>query len=102
MVWGMDALTLSSFVNYIGGVEDVQITPSRDVSAMTTLDLTARYEVPDGPSLFRNIELMLSVQNVFDAQPDTIYTSSTIFHPCDSTHYSPVGRFVRLGISRHW
>jgi outer membrane receptor protein involved in Fe transport len=102
VVWGLDALTLSSFVNYVGGVQDVQITPSRDVSSMTTLDLTARYQVPDGPSLFRNIELMLSMQNVFDAQPDSIYTSSSIFHPYDSTNYSPVGRFVRFGISRHW
>lgn len=95
-VWTSPKLTVSSFVNYIGGVTDVRVSPPIDVGSMTTLDLATRYKVAMG------IELDLSIQNVFDAQPSAISKTRTDEHPFDSTNYTPFGRFISIGVTKKW
>lgn len=102
VAWNTGALTLTSFLNYIGSVEDVRSEPVTGVGSMTTLDLTARYTIEQGPSLFRNVELSLSLQNLLNDKPDLIRSTRVYEAPYDSTNYSPVGRFVSIGISKKW
>jgi outer membrane receptor protein involved in Fe transport len=83
-------------VNYICGVTDVRVSPPIDVGSMTTLDLATRYKVGMG------IELDLSIQNVFDAQPSAISKTRTDEHPFDSTNYTPFGRFISIGVTKKW
>jgi outer membrane receptor protein involved in Fe transport len=49
-----------------------------------------------------NLELSLSVQNLFNAKPQTIRTTLLSDAPFDSTNSSPVGRFVALRIAKQW
>ncbi len=100
--WSGGPLTLTANGNYTGGVGDVRITPAVRVGAMTTFDLTARYRVEAASSTLRGIEVTLSVQNLFNAQPDPIVTSIPYDTPYDSTNYSPVGRLIAFGLTKKW
>lgn len=101
-VWTDDGLTLAAHVNHIGGVDDVRRTPPDRIEGMTTVDLTARYQNESGPPLLRGLELFASVQNLLDEEPDLLAATSFIEHPYDTSNYSPVGRFVTFGITKHW
>lgn len=94
--------TLSSFVNYTGGVSDERSTTPVRIGSMTTVDLTARYRFEEGSALLRGLDLSLSLQNIFNAMPSAITTTIVYQPPYDSTNYSPVGRFVSFSISKRW
>lgn len=100
--WEMGRLSLSSYVNYIDGVEDTRYTPRPQVSSMTTVDATGNYLFADLPGLLRNLELTLTVQNLFNAKPDRIRQVFEYDTPYDSTNYSPFGRFISLAVTKHW
>lgn len=100
--WTRGGLTLTGAADVIGGVEDRRSEPAAKVDGMTSFDLTARYRLPDGPSLLRGLDLVLSVQNIFNAKPDRIATTLPFDAPYDSTNYSPIGRFVSLAVAKRW
>lgn len=102
VAWDQGALTLTSYVNYIGGVSDTRRSPAVHVGSMTTLDLTARYRVENGPRAFNNMELILTAQNILNDKPSIIRTSVPYSTPYDSTNYSAIGRFVSFTISKRW
>lgn len=99
--WDGGGWGVTGYVNYSGGVEDVRFTPAPDITAMTTLDLSARYKTPS-KGVLGNLELSVSVLNLFNARPQMIRTTLLSDAPYDSTNYSPVGRFVALRIARKW
>lgn len=99
--WTGGALTLAANANYTGRVSDVRSTPAVPLSAMTTLDLTARYRAASGSPL-AGLEFDLSVQNLFNAKPDPIATTYPYDTPYDSTNYAPIGRLIAVGVSRKW
>ncbi|SEH14013.1 Outer membrane receptor for ferrienterochelin and colicins [Sphingopyxis sp. YR583] len=94
--------TLSSFVNYTGGVSDARTATSLAIDGMTTVDLIARYRFEEGASLLRGLDLSLSLENMFNTKPSAIATTIVYQPPYDSTNYSPVGRFVSFSISKRW
>jgi outer membrane receptor protein involved in Fe transport len=90
-------------MNYLGSLSDTRSTPALRIPSQTTFDLTLRYRTPDGgPTLLRGLDLSLSVQNLFDAAPPPIATSSVTDTPYDSTSYSAIGRFVSITVGKKW
>ena len=100
--WSGRGLTVTGAGTYVGGIDDPRIAPTTGIGAMTTFDLTARYKTSPGRSIFAGLDLTLSVQNIFNAQPDRIRTTLPYDAPYDSTNYSPVGRFISIGITKAW
>lgn len=87
-------------VSHIGGVTDDRATPRADVSSQTLVDLTARYRPTSGA--LTGLEFALSVLNVFNDEPDNVWTPADYYTPYDSTNYSAVGRFVGFSITKRW
>jgi outer membrane receptor protein involved in Fe transport len=100
--WDAGNVTLSSYVNYIGSVEDSRFIPASTVHSMTTLDLVGRFVVGKnnhGPAAF---DITVTLDNIFNAKPDVIRTTGSSDTPYDSTNFSPVGRFIGLTVERKW
>lgn len=102
LAWSSSAITVSTHLNYTGGVEDVRQTPSIGGSSMATVDWTLRYQTGEAAGAFAGLDLVLSAQNIFDEHPPSIATTSYIDAPYDSTNYSAVGRFVSLSVRKRW
>lgn len=102
MTWVNNALTVSAFANYTGSVRDVRQAPSIRIGSLTTFDTAVRYQMAEGRALFRNMDLILSIQNLFNAKPPVIRSNFAFTEPYDSTNYSPFGRFISFSISKHW
>lgn len=101
--WQHGGATLTMDANYLGSLSDTRSTPALHIPSQTTFDLTLRYRTPDGsPTLLRGLDISLSVQNLFDAAPPPIATSSVTDTPYDSTNYSAIGRFVSVTVSKKW
>jgi iron complex outermembrane receptor protein len=101
-MWNRQALTLTTFVNYIGGVEDTRLTPPAPVSPMTTMDVTGRYRIGSLPRFLDSVDLTLSVLNLFNKEPSYMKSTFVTEPPYDTTNYSGVGRFVNFGITANW
>lgn len=100
--WDATPVTLSAFLNHTGGVDDTRFTPAPDIDGMTTLDLTLRLASEAESGLARGLELTASLLNAFNAKPTPIRTSIFTDTPYDSTNYSPIGRFIALGVRKSW
>ncbi|HZF43646.1 MAG TPA: TonB-dependent receptor [Sphingomonadaceae bacterium] len=100
--WNKGATTVTSNATYIGSVRDTRRPPASKVDAMTTFDLTLRFQSPASSGPLSGLDASLSVQNLFNAKPDRI--AATLFSdaPYDSTNYSPLGRFVALSLRKAW
>lgn len=102
MSWQNGPLTLAATVSYTGGISDPRTMPAVRIRGMTSADLTARYRFDSGQGLLRDLEVALSIQNMFNETPANIATTLFYDTPYDSTNYSPVGRFISFGISKKW
>jgi outer membrane receptor protein involved in Fe transport len=95
-------LTASSFLNYIGRVKDLQTTPPVEGASMATIDLTLLYRLDRDSALLRGTELSLSIQNLANERPPYLHSAAPYIVDYDSNNYSALGRFVSVGISKHW
>lgn len=102
IAWVAGPFNLEAALDHVGGVSDVRSTPPVAVGSLTSVDLTARYRTGEGRGFLSGLDLTLSVGNLFNARPDRIATSIPYDAPYDSTNYSPLGRFVSIGIARKW
>jgi outer membrane receptor protein involved in Fe transport len=102
MTWDRRGQSLSAFVNYSGPNTDNVLATLRQVSAFTTLDLTAtlRTQVATGP--LHKVELRLSALNVLNQKPHVIRIVYPSEAPYDSTNESPLGRFLGASIRKVW
>uniref|UniRef100_UPI0035CA735F TonB-dependent receptor domain-containing protein n=1 Tax=uncultured Sphingomonas sp. TaxID=158754 RepID=UPI0035CA735F len=100
--WQGGPLTLNATVSYIGGVDDTRFTPVARVGSVTTLDVTGRFAFPKPTGPLRGAAFSVSVQNAFDARPTTIASTTIQDSTYDSTNYSPIGRFISLGVTKTW
>ena len=99
--WSTGGFTLTTFVNYTGGLDDARATTVYRVSSLTAVDFAARYRVQArGP--FDGLIISLSALNAFNAKPGLLQTTAVYETPYDSTNFSPAGRFVSLGLSKQW
>jgi iron complex outermembrane recepter protein len=100
--WTNDDLTLNATASRIGGVDDTRTAPAIAVDGMTTLDLTARYAFDAVQGPLKGLAVNLTMQNVFDDQPTTIATAAFSDTAYDSTNYSPIGRYLGIGLVKSW
>lgn len=99
--WKGDDITLSSALNYTGGVKNQRVVPNSKVASMTTIDATAIYDVRASKGLLKDVSVLLSIQNLTNEDPP-----KTFIHPLawtyDPTNYSPLGRIFNLSITKKW
>jgi outer membrane receptor protein involved in Fe transport len=100
--WSGGCLTITGDISYIGSVRDTREAPSERVDGMTPVDLTLRYRTKRGRRLLDGIDLIASVQNLFNARPAPIATQLFLDTPYDSTNYSPFGRVLSLTVAKTW
>ena len=102
VTWDRRGQSLSAFANYVGPTADNVFAAERQVSAFTTLDLTAtlRSQAPAGP--LHNVELRLTALNMLNQKPHVIRIVLPSEAPYDSTNESPVGRFLGASIRKVW
>ncbi len=99
-MWTKGALNLAATINRIGGVEDNRFTPAVAIAGMTTFDFALRLQPTSG--IGKGFDLLLSIENAFNAKPPLIRKVSYVDTPYDSTNYSPYGRVVSLTIAKTW
>jgi iron complex outermembrane receptor protein len=102
VTWNLKALTFTSFVNYIGGVEDNRTPNVVQISSMTTLDATARYKIDSASKWLDDTDLTLTVQNALNKAPSRIPATYAYEAPYDSLNYSSIGRFVGFAVTKSW
>lgn len=100
--WSDGGLTLTGVVTHSGGLDDTRFASIVRIDTMTMADLTARYRVTRGPAIVRGLDLVVSVQNLFNEKPGAISTTLPYETPYDSTNATPIGRMVSFGISKTW
>jgi outer membrane receptor protein involved in Fe transport len=101
-VWVANGLSMSTFVNYAGGVTSKFVNPPEKTASFTTVDMTARYELAKRQDLLSGLAFSLSVENVFDRDPPLYTVPYPVYVPYDSTNYSAIGRFISVALSKHW
>lgn len=89
-------------VNYTGALLDPRFTPARRLSPSATVDAGVRYTALRGDGREPSFEISLTVQNLFNDEPQALGQTGPTDTPYDSTNYSPIGRFIALGLRRHW
>ncbi len=101
--WTRRGLTLTGIATYTGELADTRFSPVTELPAQVRFDLVARYRTGDeGPGWLRGLDLTLGIENLFDVEPPSIFTSRITDTPYDSTNYSPLGRVISLSIARSW
>lgn len=99
-VWASGSFTASTFAKYVGGVTDR--TSGKKTASFTTFDATIRYAFDGLQGAWSGLELSFSAQNLLNRAPP-LYTPAAITDvPYDSTNYSAIGRFLSVGLSKHW
>ncbi|MDE1917861.1 MAG: TonB-dependent receptor [Sphingomonadales bacterium] len=102
VAWQSPRLSLTSFVNYAGPVEDTRIGYIGRSGPMTTIDLSAHVTLGARSGLLKGLDLSASVLNLFDVDPKSMKTGGVYDTPYDPLNYSPVGRFLNLTLSKVW
>ena len=101
--WRHGGWNVSTTANYLGSLRDTRRTPSLRIPSRTTFDLAIRYRSSEAaPPLLRGIDVIVSAQNLFAADPPPIVTGPVTDTPYDSTNYSAVGRFVAVTVAKKW
>lgn len=97
-----DGLVASTALNYIGALVDDLPAGRQRLSPQVIFDLGLSYTLVTGTGRDPGLELSLTVQNLFDREPEVLNQASPTTTPFDSTNYSAIGRFIAFGIRRHW
>jgi hypothetical protein len=100
--WSYGGFDLTFASNYLNGLSDTRFSPPVDIDTATTFDATAHYRLPARSGPFQNLELSLSVQNIFDQAPPYSRSTSIAEPPYDTANFSPLGRFISFGVSKRW
>lgn len=89
-------------VNYLGSLRDPRFADAAPISPSATVDLGLTYDVIRGERREPGLAISLTVQNLFNFEPERIRGLGPTDTPFDSTNFSAVGRFIAFGIRRHW
>lgn len=93
---------LTSTVNYTGALSDRRFAVASRLAPSATVDLGASYDLIGGQGRDPGLTISFTVNNLFDDTPQAIRTTGPTDTPYDSTNFSPIGRFIAVGIRRHW
>ena len=100
--WSRDGLTATAFINYIDSYHDNRPASEGPISSWTTIDATLSYAFEEAgqAGLTDGLQLLLSVQNLFNQDPPFVSgANGTNF---DSTNANPLGRFVSVEVRKQW
>lgn len=89
-------------LNYTGALADRRFVEESRISPQATIDIGVSYDFLGGAERDPGLTISLTVQNLFDREPDVIRITGPNDTPYDSTNFSPIGRFVAIGLRRHW
>jgi outer membrane receptor protein involved in Fe transport len=89
-------------VNYLGSLRDPRFADAETISPSATVDLGVTYDVIPGKGRDPGLAVSLTVQNLFNFEPERIRGLGPTDTPYDSANFSAIGRFVAFGIRRHW
>lgn len=89
-------------VNYLGSLRDPRFADAERISPSATVDLGVTYDVIRGQEREAGLAVSLTVQNLFNFEPERIGGLGPTDTPFDSTNFSPIGRFIAFGIRRRW
>jgi outer membrane receptor protein involved in Fe transport len=98
--WSRNGLTLSSFVNHIGGVQNNLVAAAARGESMTTLDLVMDYQMES--DLVGDVGINLSISNVLNEEPPFMTPSIAAQLPYDTTNYSALGRIVSATLTKRF
>jgi iron complex outermembrane receptor protein len=103
--WTLNAWSLTGTANYLPRETNTQVTPSQHVGSWTTVDASLRY-APTLQGLLGGLTFNLSAINLFDRNPPRVLIPpGTVLGEhlnYDSSNTSPLGRFIRLQVSKQW
>jgi outer membrane receptor protein involved in Fe transport len=100
--WEKSGTTVTASVNYIGALDDTRSTPAAQIDAQTTVDISIRHETNVDHGILKGVDVIFSVQNLFDKAPPYSRSAYIADPPYDSANYSAIGRFVSLGVFKQW
>lgn len=96
-------------LNYVNSYRNTLFTPSRSIGAWTTADAYLGYSTAaDTGHLWNNVQIGLSIQNLFDRRPPFLQIPSAYLAenrnaiPFDGANASPVGRQLSLQFKKGW
>ncbi len=87
------------YLNYTGKLEDRRTAMVAILPSTVTADMFIGYTFGENRGAVGNVELSVSVENLFDTRPPYLKAAPYV-EPYDSTNYSPVGRFVAVSIAK--
>jgi len=101
--WKVNSLAITGIVNYLAGETNNQVTPFQQVASWTTVDVSLRYVVPLAGAL-SGLAINLSTTNVFNRNPPFVFQPFDVSQGLnyDTSNTSPLGRFIRLQVSKEW
>ncbi len=88
--------SLSGFANLASKLTDTRTSTRYSIHGPRTIDLAALFHASGG------LDLGMTVNNLLNAKPPTIVTSSGYDTPFDSTNFSAIGRFISVRIRKSW
>lgn len=89
-------------VNYLGSLRDPRFADAEQIPASATVDLGVTYDVIAGEDRNPGLSVSLTVQNLFDFEPERIRGLGPTDTPYDSANFSAIGRFIAFAIRRQW
>ncbi len=109
--WRRNGFTIFGAVNHTASYTDDINNPERDldgnvvplpVGAWTTVDMTVSYDssVAENSPLPRDMQLSLSVTNLFDRDPP--FVTSANGSNFDPSNADPLGRYLSFQIAKRW
>lgn len=98
----INGFKLSSSLNYTGALQDQRFAAEARIAPSATLDMGASYDVIAGEGAEPALSFSITINNIFNDKPDLIRTTGPTDTPYDSTNFSPIGRFLAVGIRRSW
>ncbi|MDB5580803.1 MAG: hypothetical protein JWR80_5979 [Bradyrhizobium sp.] len=100
--WERSNISLSTFVNYLGGTTDDRTLVVGHVGSFTSVDAVARVRSTATAGMFKGVEITLSAINLLNEKPDIIPNADPAAPTYDSSNYPAVGRFVSLSLRKAW
>lgn len=97
----LGGLTIAGFANYSSPLLDKSVTPAIKGDDYASFDLNLLWKLPAG-SVFAETELSLGVQNLTDAHSPYLTPIDETAVNYDSSNYSPLGRFISIGLRKRW
>jgi iron complex outermembrane recepter protein len=89
-------------LNYTGELADRRFATVSKIGSSATVDFGASYDIIAGKDRKPGLSVSLTVNNFLNDKPEVIRVTGPTDTPYDSTNFSPIGRFVAIGIRRNW